>query len=363
MNKTLTSIISIIIIVAAVALLGWRYRTYLQNPWTRYGQVRANVVQIAPRVSGPVVDLSIADNQWVEIGDPLFLIDPRTFTASLEQAKAQYDQRVSAQLVAQQQIKTATSQIDIARASVLQSQSLVNEADAVIEQNKAEWERQKELLPQRATSKKAVEAAKANYEVVIEKRKAAVSALDQSEISLELARIALLQTQASAQQAAAMVRDAEANTQQAELNLAFTRVSAPVSGYVTNLSLRVGSQVVANQPQMAVIDQKSIWIEGFFKETQISRLRPGDEATVTLMAYPRQPLAGVVESIGWGIAQQDGSVGYEMLPTVSPTFDWIRLAQRLPVRIELLDVPDTIELRMGATASVLVRSGSGQNQP
>jgi len=145
---------------------------------------------------------------------------------------------------------------------------------------------------------------------------------------------------------------------QAELDVEFTQVKAPVDGYVTNLSLRLGSQAVANQPALALVDINSFWIHGFFKENYIEDMREGDRAIVTLMTYPDKPLEGRVDSLGWGIAQDDGSTGFDLLPTISPTFEWIRLAQRVPVRIHLEQVPDEVKLRVGTTASVLVMTGT-----
>ncbi len=130
---------------------------------------------------------------------------------------------------------------------------------------------------------------------------------------------------------------------------------------MTNLNLRLGSQAVADQAALALIDVNSFWIHGFFRENYIEPIRAGDRAIVTLMTYPDTPLEGRVESIGWGIAQQDGSVGDKLLPSISPTFEWIRLAQRVPVRVRLLTVPDTIKLRVGTTASVMVMTGASGN--
>ena len=156
----------------------------------------------------------------------------------------------------------------------------------------------------------------------------------------------------------AQVRRATAKVRNAELNLEFTRQKAPVDGYVTNLNLRLGSQAVANQPIMALVDVNSYWVTGFFRENYIEDIRQGDRAIITLMTYPDKPLEGRVDSLGWGIAQQDGSTGYDLLPNISPTFEWIRLAQRVPVRIQLDEVPEEIKLRVGTTASVLVMTGT-----
>jgi RND family efflux transporter MFP subunit len=238
-------------------------------------------------------------------GDLLFEIDPRTFQASLDQA----------------------------RAAVQQAESVIKEIDSEIEKNKAEFERQQELLPQRATSQKSVERAEANYEVSQEKRKGALASLAQARASLR----------------------------QAELDLEFTQIKAPVDGYVTNLNLRLGSNPVANQPSLALVDVNSYWVYGFFKETLIAKIGNGDKAIVTLMAYPNSPIEGYVDSLGWGIAQQDGSTGFELLPNVSPTFEWIRLAERVPVRVHLDKIPKEIQLRVGTTASVQVKTGTADS--
>ena len=293
------------IVLLAALVLSFKYRNYVENPWTRDGQVCAEVVQITPRVSGPIVNLPMRDNQFVKTGDLLFEIDPRTFQASLDQVSA----------------------------SVQQAESVIKEIDSEIEKNKAEFERQKELLPQRATSQKSVERAEANYEVSLEKRKGALASLAQAQASLR----------------------------QAELNLEFTQIKAPVDGYVTNLNLRLGSNAVANQPALALVDVNSYWVYGFFKETLIAKIRNGDKAIVTLMAYPDSPIEGYVDSLGWGIAQQDGSTGFELLPNVSPTFEWIRLAERVPVRVHLDEIPKEIQLRVGTTASVQVKTGTADS--
>ena len=160
----------------------------------------------------------------------------------------------------------------------------------------------------------------------------------------------------------ASIREAQAALREAELDFEFTRVKAPVDGYVTNLNLRIGSQAVTNQPALALVDINSYWIHGFFKENTIEHMRKGNKAIVTLMTSPDTPLEGRVDSLGWGIAQEDGSTGDDLLPNVSPTFEWIRLAQRVPVRIHLTDVPDGVALRVGTTASVLVMTGEDQDK-
>jgi len=154
--------------------------------------------------------------------------------------------------------------------------------------------------------------------------------------------------------AIANVDVARANLHAAHLDMEFTEVRAPVDGYVTNLLLRYGSQTVANQPALALVDTSSFWVHGYFKETQIRNIQPGNKVVIKLMSYPETPLDGVVENMGWAIAQQDGAPDADLLPAINPSFDWIRLAQRIPVRIRLTRIPEEVDLRAGTTASVFV---------
>ena len=339
------------VVAVAILVVLLKYWDYVLNPWTRDGQVRAEVIQIAPRVSGPIVSLPVKDNQFVKAGDLLFEIDPRTYAASLDQAQAKYDITDDNYLAGEKQIDASLAQIDQAR-------SAIKQLDAQIEKDKAEFQRQQELLPKRATSQKSVDRAKANYNVALEQRQGAVASLAQAEATLAKNRATL----GTIGDANASLRQARAELEQATLNLEFARVLAPVDGYITNLNLRLGSQAVANQPAMALVDVNSYWVDAYFRETTIEDIREGDKAIVTLMSYPDKPVEGHVDSLGWGISQQDGSTGFELLPTISPTFEWIRLAQRVPVRIQLDSVPEGVALRVGTTGSVLVKTGSGEDQ-
>jgi len=353
-----------VVAVAVVAALV-KYWDYVANPWTRNGQVRAQVIQITPRVSGPIVKLPVRDNQLVRAGELLFEVDPRTFEASAEQARAQLDESGDSYEALFQQVEAAKAEVEVSRAAVAQAQISIKQFESEIEKDKAEYDRQRELLPREATSQKAVDRAKANYEVSVEQRRNAVAGLAQTQASLLKSEANLAEAKANlgaAGDANARIRAARAAVRQAELNLEFTQVRAPVDGYVTNLNLRLGSQAVANQPALALVDLSSFWVDGFFKETSIGEIGEGQNAVVTLMTYPDTPLEGYVDSIGWGIAQQDGSTGFELLPSISPTFEWIRLAQRVPVRIHLTKVPEEVKLRVGTTCSVLVMTGTDGGQ-
>ena len=351
MNLSRKHLLTATVVSIAILVVLLKYWDYVLNPWTRDGQVRAEVVQIVPRVSGPIVSLPIKDNQFVSAGDLLFEIDPRTYAASVDQAEAQYD-------ITDDNYLAQEKQIEASRAQIRQAESSIKQLDAQILKDKAELGRQQELLPKRATSQKSLERAQANYDVSLEQRQGALASLAQAEADLAKNRATL----GAKGEGNANLRQARAALEQAKLNLEFTRILAPVDGYVTNLNLRMGSQAVANQPALALVDTNSYWVDAYFRETSIENIRPGDKASVTLMSYPDKPLEGHVDSLGWGISQQDGSTGFELLPTISPTFEWIRLAQRVPVRIHLDSVPEGVALRVGTTGSVLVKTGSGEEQ-
>ncbi|RRJ85417.1 HlyD family secretion protein [Aestuariirhabdus litorea] len=355
-------------LVIALAVIGlvYKYWDYVVNPWTRDGQVRAEVVQVTPRVSGPIVELAVKDNQFVQQGALLFRVDPRTYQAAFDQAQAQYDKALDNYQSMLKQVDAAAARVEVARAAVAQAQSAIKESESEIAKDRAEFRRQQELLPQRATSQRSLDLARASYEVSVEKREGALASLTQSQASLSQAQADLGVARANLGapgESNAGIRTARAALEEARLNLQFTEVRAPVSGFVTNLTLRIGTQAVANQPMVALIDSNSFWVQGFFRETLMEQIRVGNPAVVTLMSYPDKPLVGVVDSIGWGIAQQDGSTGYELLPAVNPSFEWIRLAERIPVRIHLTEIPKGVSLRAGTTASVLIRTGSGRSSP
>ncbi|ALK94918.1 membrane protein [Massilia sp. WF1] len=170
------------------------------------------------------------------------------------------------------------------------------------------------------------------------------------------------QGQTRTDQARATLAQAEVNRDTAKLNLARTHVVSAVDGIVTNLDLREGAYATAAHPVMAVVDSKSFYVEGYFEETKLPRIQLGDKVEVTLMGT-RQALAGRVESFAEGIADRDRSTSANMLPNVNPTFNWVRLAQRIPVRIALDPLPASVRLVAGQTATVKVLPGAAQPAP
>ncbi|WP_298427102.1 HlyD family secretion protein [Rhodoblastus sp.] len=156
----------------------------------------------------------------------------------------------------------------------------------------------------------------------------------------------------TAKVANAAVDQAKAQLDMAKLNLERTVVRSPVNGYVTNLRLREGDFVTTGQASLAIVDRDSFWLAGYFEETQLAAIHPGDEARYVLMGYPDHVLTGRVASLSRGVADQDAGGAGAGLAAVNPVFTWVRLAQRVPVRIELDPVPPEIKLVAGMTATV-----------
>ena len=148
---------------------------------------------------------------------------------------------------------------------------------------------------------------------------------------------------------------AQARLEAAELNLSRTRVLASVDGYVTNLNVHRGDYARAGEAKMAVVDMNSFWVYGFFEETKLPHVHVGDPAEMQLMSS--EVLKGHVESIARGIYDRDNPESRELIADVNPTFNWVRLAQRVPVRIHLDQVPDGLLLAAGMTCTVVVLPG------
>jgi multidrug resistance efflux pump len=281
-NYLATTVIIGMAVWAAISL----YSRYVQNPWTRDGQVRANIVGIAPRVSGPIIVVAVRDNERVKKGDLLFEIDPNDFQAQVDIAAGQVQ---NAQATFTQQQQNLHRQTDLYRTHVNALQDFQNAQDSF------------------AAAQAQLASAKANLEL-------------------------------------------------AKLNLGYTKVFAAVDGYVTNMNTSPGTYVTAGVQLMALVDTSSYWIAGYFKESQLPNIKVGQKAIITMMGYETEPFEGVVRSLGWGIYVQDGSgnTGTALLPSISPTIDWVRLPQRFPVRMEVMG-QTPVPLRMGQTVSVAMK--------
>lgn len=284
-----------LLVVAAACWAGWQlWDHYELAPWTRNGRVRADVVQVAPDVSGMVADVAVQDNESVAAGALLFSVDKARFALAEQQAQAAVATQVIA--VDNQRVTLAQAQRESQRNSGL--------GDLV--------------------SQELREQSRLRVDQALGALRSAEAALRQSQVALDTAR----------------------------LNLQRTQVHAPTAGLVTNLDLRQGAYASAGHPVMALVDAGSLYVEGYFEENKLARIHLGDRVRVTPM--DADALEGTVQSIAAGIADRDRSTGANLLPSVNPTFNWVRLAQRVPVRVKLDPMPAGARLVAGQTVTVQV---------
>jgi RND family efflux transporter MFP subunit len=263
----------------------WDY--YTVAPWTRDGHIRAEVVQVAPDVSGLVTRIAVKDNQRVKAGDLLFEIDHERYALALRQAQA-----------------TAAAM----RASLGQYRREANRSQKLAE----------------VVSREVVEEG--------------------------LAKV---------QQGEATLAQAEAAVDVAKLNLERTRVVSPVEGYVNDRLPRLGDYVSTGKPVLSMVDARSFHVEGYFEETKLHGIHIGSPVDIRIMGE-KGVLHGHVQSIAAGIEDRDRTSSNSLLPNINPTFNWVRLAQRVPVRIQFDQMPADVRLVAGRTATVSVTGGGTQ---
>jgi len=320
-------------IVLATGLLGaYVYASLYRHPRTDDAYVRANTIGIAPHVSGPIVELPVVDNQRVAAGDLLFVVDPRPYEAALQQARAQLE-------LTNLEIKGYEQAIAAADATLAQRAADAAYAEQFLK-------RVEPLLDgQYVTQNQVVEART--------KATAAHAAVEQSRSELQRQRDLLGQlgdVNARRQAAAAAVYDAE-------LNVGYCSVRAQFDAYVTNLNIAVGQYANKGQEVFALVDDRQWYVMANFRESFLRSIEPGMEVDVYLLSYPTRRFRGRVQGIGWALYQENGaSVG--VLPSIAPSLNWVRLAQRFPVRIALEQSDPAHPFRMGQTAVVTVRGGA-----
>ena len=327
--KVAGRIIGIAIILGAIAASIYVTKRNYREPRTDDANVRANLVGLAPHVSGSIIELHVVDNQEVQKGDLLFVIDPRPFEVELERAKATL-------LLTQSEIQALSNAIAAATAEV---KRLEDESAFAGDHAK----RLGSLVADKFVTQDRFEEAQV-------KQRSALASLERAR--QELGRQKNLLAQSGDVNARLQV--VKAAVHGAELNLNYCRVYAPFQARVTNLNISQGEYARAGQQVFTLVDTRTWYVMANFQETYLDSIRPGMAVEVYLMSYPNRRFRGTVQGLGWAIAPEDGaSVGG--LPVVQRTRNWVRLAQRIPVRIKL-EAPDPEHpYRMGMTAVVTVR--------
>lgn len=285
---TLGRVVLTLLVVTLATVLVWQMvMYYMFAPWTRDGHIRADVIQIAPEVSGLIQQVEVRDNQVVKRGDVLFTIDQDRFHLALRQAQATLAERKETLAQAQREARRNRGLGNLVAAEQLEeSQS---------RQARAE------------------------------------SALAQAQVAVDAA----------------------------QLNLDRSVVRSPVDGYLNDRAPRAHEFVSAGRPVLSVVDSDSYHVDGYFEETKLAGIHIGQAVDIRVLGDNTR-LSGRVQSIAAGIEDRDRSSGANLLPNVNPAFSWVRLAQRIPVRIAFDEVPADFRMIAGRTATVSILEDKGQ---
>ena len=390
-RKQLGRWIGIGTVVAAVLALLLVILATDRNPRTDDASVRANLIEIAPEVSGRIVQLPVRDNAFVKHGDLLFEIDPRPFQYALQQALSDQDaleqqiidakRRIAAQRSAadaaaagvrhsETGIKTAGSDVDVAKATISRAQAAVAAAEAQLKLATNNLHRIEPLLQKQYVTVEQVDQANTSVRV-------AQGNYDEAQAALTQARAQQTQSVLRQQQADSLASESQARLGQAlhtidtvdtlmsqrparaarvdsaRLDLERSRVVAPFDAYVTNMNISEGAYARAGSPIFTLIDTRTWYVIANYRESKLKNIHIGTNVDVYLMGHPDRRFSGVVESIGYGVFPEDGRV-VAGLPQIERTLNWVHLSTRFPVRIRVQD-PDPQLFRIGATAVTVVR--------
>jgi multidrug efflux system membrane fusion protein len=401
---------------AAIAVTVWHWEN---RPETDDATVRANFVGIAPKVSGHIMDLPIRDNQQVQRGELLFVVDPRPYEIALERARAalaltrkEVDAlgkavstadagvtRAGAQLAAsaadvvRRETDPVAADAEIARleAQRVASEAALRKAEAELRHAEDHLKRVEPLLPEgfvtadrveelrtrrvgaamaREQARTSVDAAGAALAEARARKRATLAALDATKAQHVASNAALAQARSERARAEdslgqvgrvnERVAAAEAALHAAALDLAYCRVTAPFSGRVVNLDLSVGAFARTGVDVFTLVDTGTWYVMANFRETQLRHIAAGAPAVIHLQSQPGKRFQGTVVGLGWAILPENGT-SVMGLPRVEKSIDWVRLAARFPVRIKV-DDPDE-SFRVGASAIVTVGEGAARSSP
>jgi multidrug efflux system membrane fusion protein len=390
-RKRLGRVIGVTAVVGASVILLLAVLDTNRYPRTDDASVRANVIEIAPEVSGRLIELPVKDNEFVKKGGLLFVIDPRPYEYALQQALSDQEaleqqivdeqRRIAAQRSAVEAaqagvhnsrtgIKTAGSSVELAKATVSRAQAAVAAADAHLKYTTNDLHRIEPLLKKQYVTvdqvdqaNTALSVAQGNYDEAQAALAQAQAQLRQAELREEEADISASESQAKLGQAIHTVDTVDtlmserpakaAKVLSARLDLERCRVVAPFDAYVTNMNIAEGAYARPGGAIFTLIDARTWYVIANYRESKIKNIQLGDHVDVYLMGHPERRFNGRVESIGFGVFPEDGQVAAG-LPQIERTLNWVHLSTRFPVRVRVTD-PDPHLFRIGATAVTVVR--------
>ena len=390
-RKRLGRLLGIAVVIGAAVILLLALLDTNRYPRTDDANVRANFIEIAPEVSGRLIELPVKDNAFVKKGDPLFVIDPRPYQYALQQALSDQEaleqqiidakRRIAAQHSAVEAaqagvhnsrtgIKTAGSSVEAAKATVSRAQAAVVAAEAQLKLVTNNLHRIEPLLAKQYVTVEQVDQANTAVHVAQGNYDEAQAALAQSQAQFTQATLRELEADSIASESQAKLGQAihtvdtvdtlmsqrpgrASRVESARLDLERCRVVSPFDAYVTNMNIAEGAYARPGVPLFTLIDARTWYVIANYRESKLNDIRLGDHVDVYLMGHPEKKFNGVVESIGYGVFPEDGKVAAG-LPQIERTLNWVHLSSRFPVRVRVQD-PDPRLFRIGATAVTVVR--------
>src|SRR5438874_4948496 len=335
-QKLVRKLVALLIVFGAVVLTLFVWSVLERHPRTDDAAARANVVGIVPRARGQIVKLAVQDNQLVKQGDLLFEIDPADYEQALDRAK-------SALAALDQQIEIGRAQDEELKFGVKAAEAGVQRATAQLKQSEDTSHRLEPLLPKHFATAEQVDEARTKVAVAAQE-----VAADEQKLNQARAQLSQLQTLLAQRPGAA------AAVKQAELDLSYCKVVAPFDGRVINLNISSGAYASVGVPVFSLLDTTRWYVVANFREAELRHMAPGSPATVYLVSAPNQRFRGKVQGIGWAV-KPEGEIDLPPagVPYVKRELNWVRVAQRFPVRIEV-ENPDPNLFRMGASAVAII---------
>ncbi len=362
-----------------------------RHPRTDDASVRANFIEIAPEVSGRLAQLPVKDNAYVKQGELLFVIDPRDYEYALQQALSDQEnleqriidtrRKIAAQNSAVEAasaavnnsttaIRAAGSGVAMAKATVLRAQASASAAEAQLKYATNDLDRIEPLLQKQYVTVDQVDQANTAVRIARGSYDAAVAALSEAQAQETQAVLRQQEADDAASESRAKLGQSihvidtldilesqrpglAARVDRARLDLERCRVVAPFDAYVTNMNISEGAYARPGTPMFTLIDTRKWWVVANYREAKVRRIRIGSPVDVYLMGHPEKRFTGLVESMGYGVFPEDGSV-VAGLPNIDRTLNWVHLSSRFPVRIRIQN-PDPNLFRIGATAVTVVR--------
>ncbi len=346
--------IGLVIIIAFVVVAVIAIWSHDNRPQTDDATLRANFIGVAPHASGHIVELLVKDNQLVKEGDLLFVIDPRPYEDAVALAKAQLVLARKQVDAAQKALKTADATIARVEAQQAAAEATVRRAEAEFKNADDHLKRVEPLLEKEFTTTDQVEAARTRQIIT-------AAAVEEAQKGLAAAIAGVAQAKSERQRADDAIGQegdvnghiaaAEAQLREAELNLEYCRVKAPFSGRIVNFNISPGQFARAGVDVFTLVDTRAWYVVANFRETQLKHIEEGSPAEIYLQFKGGKRFAGKVVGLAWAVVPENGSSAMG-LPSVPRNLDWVRLAQRFPVRVQVGNPDDSF--RVGASAVVTI---------